>query len=60
MMMCRPGNRIRGSMVQLDVTHLASIVLGALLGAGALWVHWRSRGVLRQAWTRNRTHCAPS
>ncbi|HEY5759538.1 MAG TPA: PAS domain-containing protein [Steroidobacter sp.] len=30
-------------MVQLDVTHLASIVLGALLGAGALWAYGRAR-----------------
>ena len=36
-------------MIQLDVTHLASIVLGALLGAGALWAHWRTRGTLRRS-----------
>ncbi|MBL8270398.1 PAS domain-containing protein [Steroidobacter sp.] len=31
-------------MVQFDVTHLASIALGALLGAGALWALHRLRG----------------
>ncbi|WP_116808845.1 hybrid sensor histidine kinase/response regulator [Steroidobacter cummioxidans] len=36
-------------MVQFDVTHLASIVLGALLGAGALWAYLRTRGVSRQS-----------
>lgn len=36
-------------MVQLDVTHLASIALGALLGAGASWAHWRARGGARQS-----------
>jgi len=35
-------------MVQLDVTHLASLVLGALLGAGTLWMHWRTRAVTRR------------
>lgn len=39
-------------MVQLDVTHLASIVLGALLGAGALWARWRARGGSRQSGDR--------
>ncbi|MFC4309802.1 PAS domain-containing protein [Steroidobacter flavus] len=34
-------------MVQLDVTHLASIVLGASIGAGALWAYWRVRGASR-------------
>jgi two-component system sensor histidine kinase/response regulator len=39
-------------MVQLDVTHLASIVLGALLGAGALRAHWRTRSGSQQAGVR--------
>ncbi len=34
-------------MVQFDITHLASIVLGALLGAGALWAYGRVRGTSR-------------
>ncbi|GFE89308.1 PAS domain-containing protein [Steroidobacter agaridevorans] len=36
-------------MVQFDVTHLASIALGALLGAAALWAYWRLRGRLRKS-----------
>jgi PAS domain S-box-containing protein len=36
-------------MLQLDVTHLASIVLGASMGAGALWAYWRVRGAARPA-----------
>lgn len=36
-------------MVQLDLTHLASIVLGALLGAGAFWAHRRTRGGARRS-----------
>jgi PAS domain S-box-containing protein len=36
-------------MVQFDVTHLASIALGALVGAAALGGYWRIRGERRQS-----------
>ena len=34
-------------MVQLDLTHLASIALGALLGVVALWAYRRALGAAR-------------
>nr|WP_298717180.1 response regulator [uncultured Steroidobacter sp.] len=36
-------------MVQFDVTHLASLVLGALLGAGAVWASLRVRAASRRS-----------